>query len=91
MSQQIRQPFWDFFSEYYVDWVSEGKKKLLFLNFFFPESAAGVRNTADPAFGLLSAQLMFGLLSSDLRSPMTLQPAAEATLFITPPVSPFMC
>lgn len=33
---------------------------------------------------ILSVQLMFGLLS-DPRSPTILQPAAEATVFITPP------
>lgn len=43
-----------------------------------------VRSNVDLAFRLLSAQLMFGLLS-DPRSPMIMQPAAGATLFIGPP------
>lgn len=58
---------------------------------FFPDAVVDVRNNVELASGLLSVKLMFGLLS-DQRSPMILQPAAEATLFITPPaVSLFMC
>ena len=44
-----------------------------------------VRGNVGLAYRLLSVELMFGLLLSDLRSPVILQPAAEATLFMTPP------
>lgn len=44
----------------------------------FPDAVVAVRNNVGLAFWLLSAQLMFGLLSN-LRRPVILQPAAEAT------------
>lgn len=78
---------WGILLEYYVDFSFNcqwGKSSNQWGTEFFPEAVVDVRNNVDLAFRLLSVQLMIGLLS-DLRSAVILQPAAEATLFITPP------